>query len=195
MSSVHSQPRSRCSAPRPLGLTFALLAALAVSAAAPAQAKVIYSGQLGATKTMGDDAKGRDGYGMDLQGRVGVDMPFPFLDMEAEAILGFNSYYFGGPAATQTLRVGAGFRGGVNFVAFAQGFVHASYGRQFNAVAGAPRGLLIDAGIALDLTAVPFLRMGIYGAYNHLVHSEGHKVGDGDGQWWSFGIQGSWVDK
>jgi len=159
-----------------------------------AEAKMIYSAQVGATKPVMDDAKGRDGYGLDVVGRLGVAVPFPFFDVEIESIVGLSTYSFGGDAVTQTVRGGLGLRGGVNFAAYPQAFLHLSYGHQFNASEGAPTGAILDIGIAFDVTAVPYLRLGVYGAYNHMIHSEKTKVGDGDGQWMSFGIQGSFVD-
>ena len=174
--------------------TFTAALLLPALLASQAEATLIYSAQVGATKPIMDDGKGREGYGIDVVGRLGVGVPFPFFDMELEAIMGVSTYGFGGDATTQTMRAGLGGRGGVNFAAYPQGFLHVSYGRQFNAAVGSPSGMLLDVGLAFDITAVPYVRLGIYGAYNHLIHTEASKVGDGDGQWFSFGVQGSFVD-
>ncbi|MCO4763417.1 MAG: hypothetical protein KC502_18010 [Myxococcales bacterium] len=155
---------------------------------------LVYGGHIGASKPVMDDGKGQDGLGLDLGGRVGVEIPMPFFDLEAETIVGVSSYALSGDAPTQTVRIGVGFRGGANFGAFFQGFAHLSYGRQFNAARGAPVGPIADIGVAVDVTLLPYIRLGIYGAYNHMIHNDKTRQGDGDGQWLSFGIQGAFVE-
>lgn len=154
----------------------------------------VYAVQVGATKPLLDDGKTSKGYGVDIAGRIGFQVPIPLFDLEVEGLLGLNTYNLDGAALTQTMRAGVGLRGGANLAFYPHGFVHVSYGRQFNAAVGSPSGALVDVGLAFDLTALPYVRIGVYGAYNHLIHSESSKVGDGDGQWLSFGVQGAFVN-
>ncbi len=89
-----------------------------------------------------------------------------------------------------------GMRAGANWIIFPQGFLHVGYGRAFGYPYGAPKGVIADIGAAFDLTAIPYVRIGIFGAYNHMFFAESVKTsgGDRDLQWFSFGIQGAFVD-
>lgn len=161
-----------------------------------AQAKLIYGLQLGATSPAADDGRRWQKFGVEFAGRGGWQLPIPLFDAEIELLAGM-SQFGGDPDNTPMVwNARVGMRGGVNWALFPQGFVHVGYGRGFGYRYGSPKGVVADVGIALDLTAIPYLRLGIYGAYNHMLFADAVKVsgGDRDFQWFSFGITGNLVE-
>ncbi len=179
-----------------LALAALLLAAGSLAGASPAQAKLIYGLQLGATSAAADDGKRWQKFGVEFAGRGGWELPIPFFDAELELLAGM-SHFGGDPDDTPMVwNARVGMRGGVNWALYPQGFFHVGYGRGFGYRFGAPKGVVVDVGVALDLTAIPYLRLGIYGAYNHMVFADAVKVsgGDRDLQWFSFGITGNLVE-
>ena len=159
-------------------------------------AKVIYGLQLGATSAAADDGKRWDTFGVEFAGRGGWEIPIPFFDSEIEVLAGM-SHFGGDPDNTPMVwNARLGMRGGVNWALYPQGFFHVGYGRGFGYRYGSPKGVVADIGIALDVTAIPYMRLGIYGAYNHMFFGDAVKVsgGDRDIQWFSFGITGNLVE-
>lgn len=176
-----------------LGAMLALATALAP---ATSEAKLIYGLQLGMTSPAADDGKRWGKLGYEFQARGGLELPIPFFEAELELLAGM-SHFGGDPDRVPMLwNARAGMRGGVNWAVFPQAFFHVGYGKQFGYPFGSPAGVVADIGAAFDLTALPYVRLGIYGAYNHMFFSDSAKVtgGDRDLQWWSFGISGMFVD-
>lgn len=174
--------------------------ALAATTAAPseAEAKLIYGVHLGANSPAMDDGKRWPELGGGFQLRGGLELPIPFFESEIEILVG--GQVFRGDATTDRMPLLVdgrfGLRGGVNWAVFPQAYVHVGYGRAFGYKYGAPHGIVADIGAAFDVTALPYVRIGIFGQYNHMMFADSIKVtgGDLDLQWFSFGISGCFVD-
>ena len=52
------------------------------------------------------------------------------------------------------------------------------------------RGTTYEAGAAIDLDALPFIRIGIYGSYNHMSHSREDDEQNAT-NWLAYGLQGT----
>ncbi|MEY3013354.1 MAG: hypothetical protein RIT45_2089 [Pseudomonadota bacterium] len=163
-----------------------------------ADASLVYAVQVGANSPAMDDGDRWPELGASFQLRGGYALPIPFFDLEIEMLVG--GQLFRGDTSRDRLpmlwdaRVGA--RGGASWILYPQGFMHVGYGRAFGYPHGAPQGVIADIGAAFDLTAIPYLRIGIFGAYNHMFFADTVETsgGDRDLQWFSFGIQGAFVD-
>ena len=175
-----------------------LLGALAFSPSAEAM-KMIYSLNAGLNKPILDDGNDYEG-GMNIELVGQLPVPFPFFNVELEAKLGANTFTrVGGGDNAMLLRGSVGLRGGVNFAAYPYGFVHVGWGSLSGPWAhsadsvGAPIG---EIGIGLDVTALPYVRIGLFGAYNHMMIGEDVKLigsTDRDLQWFSVGLKLGWV--
>lgn len=185
---------------RALRTAAALLLAATALLAAPqtADAKLIYGLQLGANSPAMDDGARWPELGGGFHLRGGYELPIPFFEAEIELLAG--GQIFRGDKSSDRLPMlwdaRVGMRGGVNWAVFPQAFAHVGYGRAFGYPHGAPSGVLADIGVAFDLTAIPYVRLGIFGAYNHMFFAESVKTtgGDRDLQWFSFGVTGCFVD-
>lgn len=177
-----------------------VVGALAATMAAPseAEAELIYGVHVAATSPAMDDGERWPEFGGGFQLRGGYELPIPFFEAEIELLLG--GQIFRGDKSSDRLPMlvdaRAGMRGGVNWAVFPQGYVHIGYGRAFGYKFGAPQGLIGDIGVAFDVTAIPYIRIGIFGQYNHMMFADSVKItgGDRDLQWFSFGISGCFVD-
>ncbi len=179
-----------------IGLVPVVLAIVAY--ASPVQAKHIYTLNVGATNPILDDGNDFQG-GMGFELKAGMPIPFPFFDIELEAKIGRHGWNGKGTNGNASMfRGSVGARGGVNFALFPYGFVHVGYGRLSDWVyAKEPvAGPNLEVGIGLDVTAIPYMRIGLFGSYNHMMLGDtGYSTGltDDDMQWFSYGLALSWT--
>ena len=177
----------------------ALFAVVAFSSDAFAIKKV-YSLNAGLNQPVFDDGSDYEG-GLNIEGVVQVPIPFPLFDLELEGKLGANTFTRKGAGDNALLtRAAIGLRGGVNFAAYPYGYVNVGFGNLSGPWAHAKEGIWApvgEIGIGLDITAIPYIRIGLYGAYNHVMLPEDGAYTsstDRDFQWLSYGLKIGYVD-
>lgn len=178
-------------------------ALLAVSMfAAPASAGTVYGLMVGGVLPImdgsGDRAKGFLS-SPSVEGWVGYELPVPLVILSVEGRMGrislrpklsaeeFEQEY--------VYRASAGARVGMSFWILApQIFAHMGYGWLSGNTADvvkSNRGLTYEGGFAVDIDALPFVRIGVYTSYNRLSHQREDDPGVDDTNWIAYGLQGT----
>ncbi len=169
---------------------------LCLAFASPAAAKVVYSMHLGLNKQMMDDADHYEG-GLNVEAQASINIPFPLFDLEAELKLGANTWTSKDKDADSAMiyRGSAGLRGGVNFFIYPYAYAHIGYGKISSYKYGGFAAPIAEGGIGLDVTALPYIRIGLFAAYNHVLVGEDVTLtgGDDDLQWFAYGLNMSYV--
>ena len=175
------------------------VAALAITPTAAA-AQIQLGAELEAAFAGNDDLPEHEGAGIGYAGRIGFEIPLPVLKIIPEVRVSYTD--FGEPdtrateriplpADVSVLRVTGGARVGFGEVIRPTVFAHVGYG---NLALDVAREFIVDdtpdldeaaftwdAGVAFDVVALPFLDVGIHGAYNSLEIDDGF-------DWWTAGV-------
>jgi hypothetical protein len=162
--------------------------------------KMVYSANFGLNKPFLDDGNDYDG-GLNIEFVGQLPLPFPLFNLELEAKLGANTFTaIGGNGTNAKLfRGSVGVRGGINFAAYPYGYAHIGYGSLSGPWVHSAESIaapVAEIGLGLDITAVPYIRVGLFGAYNHMVIPEDAQLSsstDRDVQWFSFGLKLGYV--
>ncbi len=132
---------------------------------ASAEAKTTVAGDLDYAAPIDSHANHGWGFGF----RLGQQLHLPLITVTPE--LGFTYHGFTGDASAHVYRGIAGLRLGVGEIFRIGPFAHLGVGRV--SVSETPdyshTAFTYDAGLFLDLTVIPFLDVGIHGAYNRIV--------------------------
>lgn len=155
---------------------------LALLVARPAAADIAIGGEAGVsivTKDLGNDAK----IGFGFAGRLGYDIDLSILHLIPEIKVGFDRSPF--TENVNTLRPMAGVRASIGIFAVAiVGFAHVGYGFPLGASDQVEAdGMVYELGGGLDLTTLPLVDIGIWGAFNSI------RRGDPTYDWVSVGAQ------
>lgn len=174
---------------------------LAMATALPAQAmKKVLTLAAGLNKPILDDGQDYAG-GMNIEVTGQLPIPFPLFDLELEAKLGANTFTEAGGGGNDAMltRASLGIRGGINFAVYPYGYAHIGYGwlsgpyKHSTETIGAPTA---EIGLGIDVTAMPYIRIGLFGAYNHMMFPDDGKYTsstDRDMQWFSAGVKVGYV--
>jgi len=170
----------------PLFLTALTLATATLLSSTPASAGGLTLAAEAGPEVVLNDIRNDDidRWGFGAAGRVGYTLGIPLLAITPEAKLGFQSP--GTPNAFSA-------QGGVR-VNFSEGLSPAVFAHAGGLV-GDLHGFVWDAGVGLDLTLLPLVDIGVFGAYYRV-----QKAGFADGRvdidapnwhWIQFGVQGA----
>lgn len=171
---------------------------LTVAFSSPAAAKIVYGMHLGLNKQIMDDGNDYEG-GLNAELQAGLPLPFPLFDLELEAKLGATSWAskINGEDSGLITRGSLGLRGGINFAIYPYAYAHIGYGKISSYKYGGFTAPIGEVGIGFDITAIPYIRIGVFGAYNHAFIGGDAKLtgGDDDLQWFAYGLNMSYVSK
>lgn len=145
----------------------------------------------------GDNFDEKAGFGID--GRLGYRLPSPVLQLVPELLVGYVNFAEPDDSSlpdASVFRLMAGARLGFGTFLRPSVFGHIGYGNLSvtggESILENPSRLEDDsafhwdAGVALDLTILPVLDLGIHGAYNRLEFD--HAI-----EWWSLGLHAALV--
>jgi hypothetical protein len=174
----------------PRGLaSFAVVSALTLLTSTYAHADPTVAVDLDYAKPIDqDDISSGGGFGI----RLGQQLRAPGIVLTPE--VGFTYAQFGNDLSPKVYRGIGGLRLGVGEIFRPGVFAHAGIGRiSLDAPAGVDdpshTGFTFDAGAFLDFTLLPFLNIGVHGAYNRLSGSDEFDAF----QWATFGAHGALV--
>lgn len=142
------------------------IAALALSLwSAEAAADTTVAGDLDYAAPIDSNANSGWGFGI----RLGQQLHVPAVVVNPE--LGFTYHRFADDSTPRVYRGIAGLRIGLGEILRMGPFAHIGVGRL--SLSGAPdsshTAFTYDAGLFLDFTVIPFLNVGVHGAYNRIV--------------------------
>lgn len=157
-------------------------AAALLGASALALGLTLWSGDAGATNTLGiavnyadglDEPNAEPGGGVDVY--FGPRLDLTLLTLTTEISGGFHD--FGGDLDPAIYRLGAGGRLGLGAVIRPSVFAHIGVGHlRFDQPLTGDRdgrtNLAVDVGAALDFTLLPLVDLGVHGSYNVLTASD-----------------------
>jgi hypothetical protein len=159
-------------------LRFSFARGFAWLAGALALALTLGSGQARADTQIGFDLDysvpiesiGDSGGGFGI--RFGKQLHVPMVVITPEVVFAYHS--FSGRGDPATYKGVLGLRLGLGEIFRIGPFAHLGVGHQDLDLAGDPNytGFCYDAGLFFDLTIIPFLNVGVHGAYNQLSGSD-----------------------